>query len=165
MFSVFNQQTGIPCASLRFGNVIGTRQNPKNGTIVPTWIEKFIAGEPLQIYGDGTQLRDYVRVTDVCRCIMASIDKKLNGVHNVSTGTLLSVNDIRSIFTDITNNRCMFEHIPSKQGDKASVILPPDPKLPECSDKLYRLTIYDALCWRMTRHKDFHWYNPIIIET
>lgn len=149
MLSVFQEQTGIPCIALRFGNVIGERQNPKNGTVVPTWIERYLAGEKCQIYGDGTQLRDYVYVKDVVDCILYASDPRNNikGVHNVSTGKLHTVNEVKQIFIDILGFDISFEYVEAKQGDKQIVVLPPDEQLPACNVGI-KESIKRAINWR-----------------
>jgi UDP-glucose 4-epimerase len=58
---------GLETVSLRYFNVYGPRQDPKSeyAAVVPRFIARCLAGERMQVYGDGTQTRDFVFVRDV----------------------------------------------------------------------------------------------------
>ncbi|MFB6136605.1 MAG: NAD-dependent epimerase/dehydratase family protein [Halobacteriaceae archaeon] len=60
---------------------------------VSQWAAKMVDGEPPVLWGDGTQTRDYVHVTDVARALEAVADHRLSGVYNVGTGTNYSFNE------------------------------------------------------------------------
>ena len=65
--SYFARIQGLPVLSLRIGNVYGPRQDPHGEAgVVAIFIGRLLAGEPLTIFGDGTQTRDYVAVDDIC---------------------------------------------------------------------------------------------------
>jgi len=60
---------------------------------VSQWAEKMADGERPVLWGDGTQTRDYVHVSDVVRAIELIADERLSGVYNVGTGTNYSFNE------------------------------------------------------------------------
>jgi len=59
---------------LRFGNVYGPRSSHK-GSVVAKFIKHILAGEPMPIYGDGNQTRDFIYVEDLVEAIVLSMEK------------------------------------------------------------------------------------------
>jgi UDP-glucose 4-epimerase len=130
MLNVFSAETGIPVTCLRFGNVYGPRQNPANGTLIATALEKALAGCPLEIFGKGQQTRDYVYVKDLVAFIAKMICDRIEGVHNVSTGTSFTT------FTVVDTFMYAYESCtgspapeplygPARPADKQHVRMPP----------------------------------------
>jgi UDP-glucose 4-epimerase len=79
----------IKTVSLRYFNVFGPRQNPNSvyAAAVPIFIRQALAGEPLVIYGDGEQTRDFVFVSDVVAANAFVLENDgLTGVFNVGSG-------------------------------------------------------------------------------
>jgi UDP-glucose 4-epimerase len=70
--SAYFQTFDIQTAALRFGNVYGPGSIHKRGNAVPRFIQRAKNGEVLEIYGDGTQTRDYVFIEDLVRAIKLS---------------------------------------------------------------------------------------------
>jgi UDP-glucuronate 4-epimerase len=62
---------GVPFVSLRFFNVIGPRLRPELALAVFT--RKILAGQPLPLFGDGTVLRDFTHVSDICRGVVTAL--------------------------------------------------------------------------------------------
>jgi UDP-glucuronate 4-epimerase len=65
------QLFSVPFVSLRFFNVIGPRLRPELALAVFT--RKILEGSPLLLYGDGSVLRDFTHVSDICRGVIAAI--------------------------------------------------------------------------------------------
>ena len=64
----------------------------------PTWMRiAKVLGEPIVIYGDGTQAKDFIHVSDVVECIMRLIESQATGIVNVGTGAATSFNDLARI--------------------------------------------------------------------
>ncbi len=85
---------------LRYFNVYGPRQRAGGGyaAVIPKWISQMRAGEPCTIYGDGTQTRDFVHVSDVVRAnILAATtenESALNRVYNIGSGKPTTMNQL-----------------------------------------------------------------------
>jgi len=89
--AAYNRLYGAAHVSLRFGNVYGPRQDPKGEAgVVAIFMNRLREGEAPQIFGDGTQTRDYVYVGDVVAATLAAAEHA-GGVLNVGTGVETSV--------------------------------------------------------------------------
>lgn len=77
---------GMKPVSLRFSNVYGPLSFRK-GTVVAAFMRRLLAGEPLVVYGDGSQTRDYIYVDDVCEGIVAALAAESAGVFQLGSGS------------------------------------------------------------------------------
>jgi nucleoside-diphosphate-sugar epimerase len=105
--SLFGLLYGTDIVCLRYFNVFGPRQNPNSqyAGVIPKWMKIIFQDEQPLINGDGLQTRDYVHVSDVVDAVLraASHDKPLHGmIINIGGGKGYSVNDLFSLFKDIT---------------------------------------------------------------
>jgi UDP-glucose 4-epimerase len=92
--SAFNRLYGAGHVSLRYGNVYGPRQDPKGEAgVVAIFMNRLRGNETPKIFGDGTQTRDYVYVTDVVAATLAAAEHA-GGVLNIGTGVETSVLDL-----------------------------------------------------------------------
>jgi UDP-glucose 4-epimerase len=69
--SAYFRTFGVETASLRFGNVYGPLSNHKN-SVIAKFIKRAMRGEALEIYGDGTQTRDFIYIEDLIRAVSLS---------------------------------------------------------------------------------------------
>jgi UDP-glucose 4-epimerase len=83
--SAFAGAYGLSCATLRFSNVYGPRSAHKK-SVIASFIKSIIRGEPLVVYGDGTQQRDYLYVGDLVCGIEAVLNRDLTGVYQLGSG-------------------------------------------------------------------------------
>jgi UDP-glucose 4-epimerase len=87
----WNRIHGTPHVSLRFANVFGPRQDSGlEGGVVAIFLERIAAGEPTVIFGDGTQVRDFVYVGDVVDALLAAVGRR-GGPYNIGTGAETTV--------------------------------------------------------------------------
>lgn len=102
----FHASFGLPTVALRFFNVFGPRQDPKAeyAAVVPRFIARTIGREPVTIYGDGEQARDFVFVDDVVRACMLAADAGPDGwggAFNVARGERHTVNELASTIAEL----------------------------------------------------------------
>jgi len=76
---------GLRCLSLRFSNIYGPHSAHKK-SVVATFIKRALTDEPLIVYGDGTQQRDYLYVGDLVRGIAAGIASGATGTFQLGSG-------------------------------------------------------------------------------
>lgn len=115
---MFFNQYGLETVSLRYFNVFGPRQNPKSAyaAAVPIFITKALKNEPITIYGDGFQTRDFIYVKDVVRAnILAS--QKGNETYNVALGQSTSILELAEKIVDITNSKSEIQFLEERPGD------------------------------------------------
>ncbi len=81
---------------LRYFNVYGTNQRyDAYGNVIPIFADRMLKQEPVTIYDDGEQTRDFVNVDDVARAnILAAQAQGVSGVFNIGSGTALTVNEL-----------------------------------------------------------------------
>jgi UDP-glucose 4-epimerase len=94
--SAYYQTFGIRTVALRFGNVYGPGSVHKVRNAVPRFITRSMKGEPLEIYGDGSQTRDYVYVDDLIRALrLAATAEGVGGeIFQIATSAETSVNEL-----------------------------------------------------------------------
>jgi UDP-glucose 4-epimerase len=61
----------LPVVIVRFFNTVGPRQTGQYGMVIPNFVRQALAGEPITVFGDGTQSRAFTHVTDVVRALVA----------------------------------------------------------------------------------------------
>ena len=121
----YREVHGMDCVALRYSNVYGPRQDPRGEAgVVAIFSQRLLRGEPLAIYGDGEQTRDYIHVADVVRANLMAARMDLfpapghdARAYNVGTGIETSVNDLADILEEavgIRTGRC-FE--PARAGE------------------------------------------------
>ena len=124
------QTWGLEYIALRYANVYGPRQTPKSeATVVSTFARALSRGEPVTIFGDGEQTRDFVFVKDVAsanllaterisainRAVMASSIDDL--AFNVGTGYETSVNQLLQRFAQTLQRGCDARYAPARPGE------------------------------------------------
>ncbi|WP_119461743.1 NAD-dependent epimerase/dehydratase family protein [Rhodospirillaceae bacterium SYSU D60014] len=122
----------LPTIGFRFFNVYGPRQDPKSpySGVISIFAGRVGRGDPLQIFGDGEQTRDFVYVDDVVRCVLAGMRRLQDArdetpraeVMNVCTGAATAVRQLAEVMIDLAGQRVPIEHQPPREGDiKVSV--------------------------------------------
>lgn len=104
---VFYELYGIPTVSLRYFNVFGERQGYNQyAGVISIFINRALKGEPLIIYGDGKQTRDFIYVKDVVKAnILVAKSSKANGkVFNVARGERTTILELALKVIDATNS-------------------------------------------------------------
>lgn len=93
--SLYGRLYGVPTVRLRLGNVYGPRQDPHGEAgVVAIFSGKLIDGEPMKVFGDGLQTRDYVYVDDVVDAFMRAEGGPDDATLNIGTAREVSVLDL-----------------------------------------------------------------------
>ncbi len=120
LLKLYNINDGLGATSLRYFNVFGPRQDPNSqyAAAIPIFVEKAMKNEPLIIYGDGTQTRDFIFVKDVVKAnVLAATNENTNGVFNVATGTAISINEIAELVLVETGSKSKIIYEKERSGD------------------------------------------------
>jgi UDP-glucose 4-epimerase len=102
MCLVYNKLYGMSNVALRYFNVYGTRQRfDAYGNVIPIFAERMLRNQPVTIYGDGEQTRDFVNVADVAQAnYRAGVSRDAAGAFNIGSGSRISVNDLAKMMAD-----------------------------------------------------------------
>lgn len=106
---------GLKTCVLRIFNVYGP-ENPK-GVIHDLMKQLTNDGDNLSIFGDGTQIRDYVHISDVVKNIKQLMTTESAGLVEIGTGIKTSVNDLIILFERELNKKFHVNHLPRRAGD------------------------------------------------
>src|SRR3990167_3197413 len=117
---LYNQIYGLKTCSLRFFNIYGPRQDSSAyGFVVGIFIKQALAGEPLSVFGDGTQTRDFVYIDDnINASILALLSAETDGqVVNIGTGRPMTVLDLaESIIRVVGGDGLEIKFLPTRSG-------------------------------------------------
>ena len=116
---MFTKTGRLQTACLRYFNVFGPRQDPKSAyaAAVPIFTAKAVAGEPLTIYGDGEQTRDFIYVKDIVAANVFMAMNDFTGVYNIAYGKRITINDLVKLIKNVTNSDSEIVHLPERAGD------------------------------------------------
>ncbi len=107
-----------PNAVLRLGNVYGARQNAHGEAgVVAIFSSRLLEGQPVTVYGDGTQTRDYVHVGDVARAFLLAGRSTESGTFNVGTGIETSVLELLELLQQGAGIETPVEFEPLRSGE------------------------------------------------
>lgn len=100
MALIWGEQRGVPTAALRFFNVFGERQSPRNPYtgVVATFLSAALRGESPIVYEDGRQSRDFIDVRTIARvvCSLATEHRRATGPFNLATARATTIGAIAS---------------------------------------------------------------------
>lgn len=112
---------GIPTVGLRFFNIYGPRQDPHSpySGVIAIFAERLSKRQPITIFGDGTQTRDFVFVSDAVRALVAAMTLSPPGapVFNICTGTSVSILELAGHLGSIVGARPNIRFAPARAGE------------------------------------------------
>lgn len=119
LLGIFREAHGLASCALRLFNVYGPRQRADSAyaAAVPIFMERGLKGEPLTIFGDGHQTRDFVFVGDVADAVFLAATSETCGVFNVGTASETRVLELADTIVRITGGVGEHDFQPSRKGD------------------------------------------------
>jgi UDP-glucose 4-epimerase len=116
----FTDKGQLATVSLRYFNVFGPYQNPKSEytAAVPAFIEKAIRDEPITIFGDGRQTRDFIYVKDVVAAnAFFALKSQATGVFNVACGRQITITDLALTIRNLAKSSSTIDYGTERPGD------------------------------------------------
>lgn len=118
---IYHKLFSLNYAVLRYANVYGERQGDSGeGGVVSIFARKIKNAQPLEIFGDGGQTRDFIYAGDVaqanCRALSAP-EAALNRVYNIGANKQTSVNDLARVLADTAGQKARIVYAAPRQGD------------------------------------------------
>lgn len=110
----YQREYGLPVVLLRLFNTVGPRQTGRYGMVIPRFVNQALRGEPLTVYGDGTQSRCFCDVSDVVRAIigLAQHPEAPGRVYNIGGSEEVSIRELAERVKIVTESNSEIVHIP-----------------------------------------------------
>jgi len=107
---------GVPTVALRYFTVYGPRQRPDMG--FHKFLLATLRNEPITVYGDGEQTRDFTYVADAVRANLAAAVGGVPGrVYNIGGGSHVTVNDVLAMIARVAQRQPLITQEPEQKGD------------------------------------------------
>jgi len=110
---------GLETLGLRYFNVYGQGQDPKSpySGVISKFVDLIEEGNPLTIFGDGRQSRDFIAVKDVVQANFQALLSDVTGVLNIATGQSVTINQLIQTMETVIDNRVAKQEKPPREGD------------------------------------------------
>jgi UDP-glucose 4-epimerase len=117
----YYKEKGLPTVIVRLFNTIGPRQTGQYGMVVPRFVRLALAGEPIPVYGDGTQRRSFTWVGDVIGAMLALIEhpKAYGEVFNIGHTKEISIYDLAALVKTMTGSPSEIVLVPYEEAYEA----------------------------------------------
>ena len=146
---------GLPITISRCSNNYGTHQYPEK--LIPLMIQKALQGESLPVYGDGSNIRDWIHVVDHCRAIDCILQKgKVGEVYNIGAGEEIpNIQLVKRILDVLGKPYELITYVPDRLGH--------DLRYAINSSKLETLGWKAECTMEETLHGIVEWYRANVI--
>ena len=116
--SAFFGAYGFEAVAVRFSNAYGPRSGRKSN-VIPLFIRRIMAGEPLIVYGDGTQTRDFVYVTDLAGGLIRAAETPGAGgqIYQLASGVETSLNELVAMLGEVSGRPPQVVQEPPRAGE------------------------------------------------
>ena len=110
----FHQERGLDCVIVRLFNTVGPRQSGQYGMVIPRFVERALAGAPLEVHGDGTQTRSFCHVSDTVRALVGLMDAtEISGeIFNVGSSDRVRILDLAQRVLELTGSTSRLAFVP-----------------------------------------------------
>ena len=114
----FHQASGMPGTVVRFFNTVGPRQTGRYGMVIPRFVSRALNGEPIQVYGDGTQSRCFCHVFDVIRALKLLIGNEASygETYNIGSQDSITIGDLAREVIRLTGSSSAIELVPYEKA-------------------------------------------------
>ena len=113
----YHREHGLAVRIVRIFNTYGPRMQPDDGRVVTNFVNQALRGEPLTVYGDGSQTRSFCYVDDLVTGIVALLDSDLTGPVNLGNPDEFTMLELAQLVTELTGSTSPVEHRPLPQDD------------------------------------------------
>jgi UDP-glucose 4-epimerase len=145
----FHDERDLDCVIARFFNTVGPRQQGQYGMVIPRFVGRALADEPLEVHGDGLQTRSFCHVQDTIRAVYGLMSAAhISGeIFNVGSAERVRIIDLAQRVLDLTESRSDLTFIPHDQvyGLGIEDVLHREPSIEK---------INSAIGWQPTRTLD-----------
>ena len=118
--SFFAKQYALKTVCLRYYNVVGRRQNYRNGGLMSNFIIRVLNGEPPVIEGDGSQKRCFTSVEDVVNAnvLAYEVEKGYGSTFNIAGDEITTVDELATLICSYSDKPLKPLHVKSSKGEE-----------------------------------------------
>jgi UDP-glucose 4-epimerase len=111
----------LPVIIVRFFNTVGPRQTGRYGMVIPTFVRQALAGQPITVYGDGTQSRSFTYVGDVVDALVRLVGepRAVGQVFNIGNGREITIRALAEKIRELTRSQSEIVLVPYDQAYEA----------------------------------------------
>jgi UDP-glucose 4-epimerase len=104
----------LPVIIVRFFNTVGPRQTGQYGMVIPNFVRQALAGEPITVFGDGTQSRSFTHVADVVGALMKLVaePKAVGQVVNIGNTEEVTIQRLAERVRELTGSTSSIKLVP-----------------------------------------------------
>ena len=113
----YRRSRGADTVIIRIFNTYGPRMRPDDGRVVSTFVSQALAGEPITIFGVGSQTRSFCYVDDLVRGIVAAVESDVEGPVNLGNPAEFTVREVAEMVLELTGADVPIEMRPLPQDD------------------------------------------------
>ena len=108
------KEKNLPTVIVRLFNTVGPRQTGHYGMVIPRFVQQALKGEPITVYGEGTQSRCFLHVSDAVRAMIALMGKTdaAGEAFNLGSREEISIQKLAETVIDLTGSRSTIRLIP-----------------------------------------------------
>ena len=113
----FHQERGLDCVIARFFNTVGPRQSGQYGMVIPRFVERAIADEPIEVHGDGLQTRSFCHVSDTVRAVVDLMEaREVSGeIFNIGSAERVRILDLAQRVVELTGSSSELVFVPHSE--------------------------------------------------
>ncbi len=122
--ALFQALHGLRVIALRIANPYGPRHRSATQGVIPIFIRRILAGEPIQIWGDGRVVRDYIYISDVVEAFLQAVEYEgAEQVFNIGTERGISLNDLVTLLRRLSGRPVSVEYLPARPFYVPEIVL------------------------------------------
>ncbi len=107
----------VNCVILRFFNIYGVGQSDEYAGVITKFMERIVHDKPLEIFGDGFQIRDFVAIEDIISSIHNTISHNKSGTYNIASGKAITIKNLAEQMILLSEKKLKIHYTTAKKGD------------------------------------------------
>jgi nucleoside-diphosphate-sugar epimerase len=117
----YYKERNLPVIIVRFFNTVGPRQTGQYGMVLPSFVRQALSGEPITVFGDGTQSRSFTYIGDVVECLMTLVNepKAVGQVFNIGNKHEITILKLAEMVKSLTGSSSRIEFVPYDKAYEA----------------------------------------------
>ncbi len=117
----YYKERDLPVIIVRFFNTVGPRQTGQYGMVLPSFVRQALAGEPITVFGDGTQSRSFTYVGDVVDCLLKLVSepRAVGQVFNIGNMEEVTILRLAEMVKERTGSSSAIEFVPYDKAYEA----------------------------------------------